>query len=163
MEARRLTLSRKEKSAEGLAVKPLAESEPRTLSPSIRRKVWVEDGWENGRIEGWGVRWEGRKEGEIWGGNSRTAKKLHWLLTRAAHSGCSLGLLTRAAHSGCSLGLLTRDAHMVCLFVYFCHTFITWSVHRRFYGFSLKTEKIVLENSDGYARFVNDEENGCRF
>ena len=36
-------------------------------------------------------------------------------------------------------------------------------MHRRFYRLNLKREMVVLKTRRRYARFVYDEENGCRF
>ena len=44
--------------------------------------------------------------------------------------------------------------------VYFCRTLITRRVHGRIYGLDLKRENGHLGN---HTRFINDEENGCRF
>ena len=52
----------------------------------------------------------------------------------------------------------------VCgMYICVCCMFITWRVHGRFYGLDLRKEWSSWETRHRYARFVNDEENGCRF
>ena len=62
-------------------------------------------------------------------------------------------------------GKLGIALHMRYISVYmpYVHNLESARVHGRFYVLALKKDMVVMETHHGYARVVNDEENGCRF